>query len=135
MSSVRYESVEKKFGALTVLRALDLEVPDHAFLALLGPSGCGKTTALRLLAGLDLPTAGRILIGDRNVWSSIVFAFCNVIEAVVVALLIERYFGSSFELNQLRRVIGFISAAIIGCCVSGIGGTIGLAPWLRINLS
>ena len=67
MSSVRYESVEKKFGALTVLRALNLDVPNHAFLALLGPSGCGKTTALRLLAGLDLPTSGRILIGERNV--------------------------------------------------------------------
>jgi len=67
LSSVRYEAVEKRFGALTVLRALDLNVPDHAFLALLGPSGCGKTTALRLLAGLDLPSAGRVLIGDRNV--------------------------------------------------------------------
>ena len=67
MSSVRYEAVEKRFGAVTVLRALDLDVPDHAFLALLGPSGCGKTTALRLLAGLDLPSAGRVLIGDRNV--------------------------------------------------------------------
>jgi multiple sugar transport system ATP-binding protein len=67
LSSVRYEAVEKRFGALTVLRALNLDVPDHAFLALLGPSGCGKTTALRLLAGLDLPSAGRILIGERNV--------------------------------------------------------------------
>ena len=67
MSSVRYEAVEKRFGLVTVLRELNLDVPDHAFLALLGPSGCGKTTALRLLAGLDLPTAGRILIGERNV--------------------------------------------------------------------
>ncbi|MGN6159012.1 MAG: ABC transporter ATP-binding protein [Devosia sp.] len=67
MSSVRYEAVEKRFGLVTVLRELNLDVPDHTFLALLGPSGCGKTTALRLLAGLDLPTAGRILIGERNV--------------------------------------------------------------------
>jgi len=58
LSSVRYEAVEKRFGLVTVLRELNLDVPDHAFLALLGPSGCGKTTALRLLAGLDLPIVG-----------------------------------------------------------------------------
>ena len=67
MSSVRYEAVEKRFGAVAALHALDLNVPDHAFLALLGPSGCGKTTALRILAGLELPTAGRVLIGERDV--------------------------------------------------------------------
>jgi len=67
VSSVRYEAVEKRFGAVTALHALDLNVPDHAFLALLGPSGCGKTTALRILAGLELPTAGRVLIGERDV--------------------------------------------------------------------
>ena len=67
MSAVRYESVEKRFEPVVALKALDLEVPDRAFLALLGPSGCGKTTALRILAGLELPTAGRVLIGDRDV--------------------------------------------------------------------
>jgi len=67
MSSVRYEAVEKVFGAVAALRTLNLDVPDRTFLALLGPSGCGKTTALRILAGLELPTAGRVLIGERNV--------------------------------------------------------------------
>ena len=66
MSSVRYDAVEKRFDAAPVLRELDLRVPDRAFLALLGPSGCGKTTALRILAGLELPTAGRVFIGERD---------------------------------------------------------------------
>ena len=67
MSAVRYEGIEKRFGAVVALRALDLDVPDRSFLALLGPSGCGKTTALRILAGLEAPTAGRVLIGERDV--------------------------------------------------------------------
>jgi multiple sugar transport system ATP-binding protein len=64
---VRYDGVAKSFGATQALAPLDLTVPEGTFLAMLGPSGCGKTTALRLLAGLEKPTAGRILIGDRDV--------------------------------------------------------------------
>jgi multiple sugar transport system ATP-binding protein len=67
MSAIQYQVVEKTFGSFKALRGLDLKLPDRTFLALLGPSGCGKTTALRLLAGLETPTAGRILIGDRDV--------------------------------------------------------------------
>jgi multiple sugar transport system ATP-binding protein len=67
VSAVRYEVVEKSFGGFKALHGLDLSLPDRTFLALLGPSGCGKTTALRLLAGLETPTSGRLLIGDRDV--------------------------------------------------------------------
>jgi multiple sugar transport system ATP-binding protein len=64
---VRFEAVSKSFGSTEALAPLDITVPDGRFLAMLGPSGCGKTTALRLLAGLETPTAGRIFIGERDV--------------------------------------------------------------------
>jgi multiple sugar transport system ATP-binding protein len=64
---LQYAQVTKSFGATTALHPLDLEVSDGCFLAMLGPSGCGKTTALRLLAGLEAPTSGRIHIGERDV--------------------------------------------------------------------
>ena len=67
MSAVQFQVVDKAFGVFKALRGLELALPDRTFLALLGPSGCGKTTTLRLLAGLETPTAGRILIGDRDV--------------------------------------------------------------------
>jgi multiple sugar transport system ATP-binding protein len=64
---IRYDAVSKSFLGTEALAPLTLHVPDGTFLALLGPSGCGKTTALRLLAGLEVPSAGRIFIGERNV--------------------------------------------------------------------
>src|SRR6478736_9481800 len=64
---LRYEQVCKRFGTVDALIDLDLQAPDGCFLAMLGPSGCGKTTALRLLAGLEEPTSGRIFIGSRDV--------------------------------------------------------------------
>ncbi len=67
MNAVRFDGIVKHFDGVIALRELNLEAPAHAFLALLGPSGCGKTTALRILAGLETPTAGRVFIGDRDV--------------------------------------------------------------------
>ena len=67
MANVTYEHVTKKFGDTTAVNDLMLEVDDGEFMVLVGPSGCGKTTALRMLAGLERVSAGRILIGDRVV--------------------------------------------------------------------
>ncbi|HUX87086.1 MAG TPA: ATP-binding cassette domain-containing protein, partial [Chloroflexota bacterium] len=60
MARVVFDRVTKAFGDVIALRELDLEVYDGEFLVVVGPSGCGKSTALRLVAGLDEPTSGRI---------------------------------------------------------------------------
>jgi putative ABC transport system ATP-binding protein len=67
------EGLEKTYQSggrpLTVLRALDLQVPPEAFLAIVGPSGSGKTTLLGLLAGLDEPSAGRVLLDGEDIFA------------------------------------------------------------------
>lgn len=61
------DGVAKQFGPVMVLHALDLTVEDGEFVVLLGPSGCGKTTALRVVAGLERPTRGRVRIAGQDV--------------------------------------------------------------------
>ncbi len=67
MARVRFEHVTKRFDDLVAVKDLNLEIEDGEFLVLVGPSGCGKSTTLRMLAGLDDNTEGRIFIGDRRV--------------------------------------------------------------------
>jgi spermidine/putrescine transport system ATP-binding protein len=57
----------KRFGSFTAVDSLDLKVPAGGFFALLGPSGCGKTTTLRMVAGLEEPTAGTVTLGGRDI--------------------------------------------------------------------
>ena len=64
---LRLEGLTKRFGDFVAVDDLDLTVPQGSFFALLGPSGCGKTTTLRMVAGLEDPTEGRVLIGDEDV--------------------------------------------------------------------
>lgn len=65
MAELKLEQINKWFGEQAVVRDLSLTIPQGDFTALLGPSGCGKTTTLRILAGLEQLSQGRVLLGDR----------------------------------------------------------------------
>jgi iron(III) transport system ATP-binding protein len=65
--SVVFQNVKKTFGAFTAIPDLSLTIEPGTLVTLLGPSGCGKTTTLRMLAGLEHPSAGKILIGGKDV--------------------------------------------------------------------
>ncbi|MBB3237537.1 ABC transporter ATP-binding protein [Phyllobacterium endophyticum] len=65
--SVVFDNVRKQFGTFTAIHGLSLHIEPGTLVTLLGPSGCGKTTTLRMLAGLEHPTSGRILIGGKDV--------------------------------------------------------------------
>ncbi len=67
MAKVVFDHIFKRFGDVTAVNDLNIEINDEEFLVLVGPSGCGKTTALRMLAGLEEVSSGEIFIGDRRV--------------------------------------------------------------------
>src|SRR5258707_1806223 len=83
----------------------------------------GRDGRLPVASGVIVPTIIANLIGDRNVWSATAFAFCNTGEALLIAWLIERHFGSGFSLGRLRHVLGLLAATVVGTAASGIGGT------------
>jgi multiple sugar transport system ATP-binding protein len=64
------EHICKRYGGFYAVDDLNLVMEDHSFVTLLGPSGCGKTTTLRMIAGLETPTSGKITIGDQVVFDS-----------------------------------------------------------------
>lgn len=102
--SVCFENVTKCFGAVVALKPLSLEITPGTLVTLLGPSGCGKTTTLRLIAGLESATDGRILIGGQDVThlsatyrkvsmvfqSYALFPHMSVIENVAYGLTVQR---------------------------------------------
>ena len=70
MPEIKLEHITKRWGKFYAVEDLNLTIADNSFVTLLGPSGCGKTTALRMIAGLETPTSGRITIGDQVVFDS-----------------------------------------------------------------
>lgn len=70
MPEIKLRNVTKRWGKFYAVDHLDLDIEDNSFITLLGPSGCGKTTTLRMIAGLETPTSGQIMIGDKVVFDS-----------------------------------------------------------------
>ena len=66
MAQVKIGDVSKAFGVVRVLEDVDIDISDGEFMVFVGPSGCGKTTLLRTIAGLERPSSGRVMIGERR---------------------------------------------------------------------
>jgi PAS domain S-box-containing protein len=84
----------------------------------------GRDARWPVAAGTLVGTIVANLMGDRNIWSAIAFALCNAGEAMLIAGLIQHYFGSDFNLGRLRQVLGLLAAAIGATAISGIPATV-----------
>jgi len=69
MSKISLKNLTKKYGSVTAVDGINLDVVKGEFLTLLGPSGCGKTTTLRMIAGLEEPTSGELYSNDKVLFS------------------------------------------------------------------
>jgi sn-glycerol 3-phosphate transport system ATP-binding protein len=114
VADVEFRGVTKRFGDVVAVDALSLAIADGEFMVLVGPSGCGKTTALRMVAGLEKPTEGEIVIGDRVVNDDqpgrrdIAMVFQNY--ALYPHMSVERNIG--FGLRQRRMPRAQIDARV-----------------------
>ncbi|MGK7863411.1 ABC transporter ATP-binding protein [Falsiroseomonas sp. E2-1-a4] len=120
--AIRFDRVTKAFGTMRAVDEVSLNLPRGALVTLLGPSGCGKTTTLRLVAGLELPTGGRIEIEGRDVTglsaaerriamvfqSYALFPHMNVLENVSYGLLVNgaRKASAEAEANAMLTTLG-----------------------------
>ena len=84
----------------------------------------GPHARISVAAGAIAATILANLLGDRNIWSTILFAVCNAGEALLTAWLIEHFFGLGFRMRRLRNVLGLVVAAFIATAASGIGGAL-----------
>jgi multiple sugar transport system ATP-binding protein len=127
MAGLHIKQLMKSYGAVPVLRGIDLEVGDGEFVVLVGPSGCGKSTLLRMIAGLDDITAGELWIGDR---------LANGIppQRRNISMVFQSY--ALFPHMNVRRNVGFgprirrEPTAQIEAKVGRAAQTLNLAPYL-----
>jgi sn-glycerol 3-phosphate transport system ATP-binding protein len=117
MSTIQLQNVSRQWGTRYAVRDVSFSAGAGRFVVLLGPSGCGKSTTLRLIAGLDLPMAGRILIGGSDVTglpparrriamvfqSYALFPHLNVAENILFGLRVRKEPGKEFA-SRLARV-------------------------------
>jgi multiple sugar transport system ATP-binding protein len=121
MAAIIIDGVSKQFGSAVALAQLDLNVSDGEFVALLGPSGCGKTTLLRIIAGLETRSSGRVLIGDRDIsdlppaqrglamvfQNYAVFPHLNVYENVAFGLRMQKRDEAQID-RQVKRAANLL---------------------------
>ena len=67
MAEIRIEGLSRQFGEFAAVEGSTFVIEDGSFFVMLGPSGCGKTTTLRMIAGLEMPTGGRILLDGEDI--------------------------------------------------------------------
>src|SRR5678815_444541 len=109
MAGIRFEGVSKLFGDVVAGDDLSLEAPDGEFLVLVGPSGSGKTTALRVLAGLEGASGGKVWIGDRNVTQlrpqnrDIAMVFQDY--ALYPQMTVEKNMGFALKNQGMKRAV------------------------------
>jgi multiple sugar transport system ATP-binding protein len=128
MPTVTLEHVSRQYGAVTVVEDLHLTVGDGELLVLVGSSGCGKSTILRMLAGLDAVSSGRILIGDRDVTAlpprdrDVAMVFQDY--ALYPHMTVRENLALGLRLRRVAR-------AEIDRRVAWAGGMLGLEPLLE----
>jgi multiple sugar transport system ATP-binding protein len=124
MASIVLEDLRKEFGNFHAVKGVNLEIPDGTFAALLGPSGCGKTTTLRMIAGLESPTSGKIYFDDQCVndippgkrglgfvfQNYAIFTHMTVYENIAFGLKIKGRPAAEIdqEVNQVARLLQMI---------------------------
>jgi iron(III) transport system ATP-binding protein len=120
-AQVRLEGITKRFGAVVAVDNVTLEIPAGRLVTLLGPSGCGKTTTLRIIAGLEQATGGRVFIGDEDVTplpaanrsttmvfqSYALFPHLTVFENIAYGLRVQRR-----PQEEIRRRVGEVLALV-----------------------
>src|SRR5262245_39292322 len=86
----------------------------------------GRNARLPVTIGVFVATLAANLMSDRNLWASIAKSGCAAGEALLTTWLVERWFGERFELDSLRRTIGFLMAAALGAATSAVGGAVAI---------
>ncbi|GAK60719.1 Fe(3+) ions import ATP-binding protein FbpC [Candidatus Vecturithrix granuli] len=121
-AEVKLEQITKRFGKVTAVNAVSLEIPHGKLITLLGPSGCGKTTILRMIAGLEIPTAGHIYLGGEDIThlppnerkitmvfqSYALFPHMNVYENIAYGLRVMRWSEENIRaaIEEAVRMVG-----------------------------
>ena len=127
MASITLRNIVKRYGAVTVIPGLDLEIADHEFVVLVGPSGCGKSTLLRVLAGLEGIDGGELRIGDQVV---------NAVPAAKrdIAMVFQDY--ALYPHMTVRQNMAFalemrgMAKSEIGARVDEAAGMLDIGPYL-----